>query len=236
MRRIAPRIRQGTVFALAAIGVIVPNSLSGQMWFFPDQIAFGVERGSDTYLAPSYGRRFGQEGSRTNSLGLSVAHTRRAFSLSGSIGRLNAGGETLLGAQVGLTAARTSSVELTIQGGIGWIDFAGDTISASSGTRVLGDITSLRFPVGLALRKAPRGGESLFIPWVMPLIDFRRTSQDSQSATSTAAGMAAGAWLGSEQGVGLHVAVEAIARDEYTAWLIGLGFYWTVDGIRAALR
>lgn len=236
MPRNVPRHAGVTLLGLVGIALSGPAAASAQMWFFPDRVAFGVEEGSDTYLAPSYGRRFGGGGEGTNSLGLTVGHVRPAVYLSGSIGRLNASGETLLGAQVGVTAIRTSAVEVTVQGGMGWVDFEGGTISAPSGSLELGTIKSLRFPVGVALRKRTTEAGSLFVPWVMPLLEVRRTAQSEVSQTSVNGGMAAGLWVGSEQGFGFYSALEAIRRDGSTAWHAGLGFYWTFDGLRTLLR
>jgi hypothetical protein len=81
----------------------------------------------------------------------------------------------------------------------------------SDPTGIVGDITLMRFPVGVVV-KGDMGSSSLQVsPWVMPRLNIMRLSADGAGTTETDFGASAGVGLTMPSGFGIHAALDLLA-------------------------
>ena len=130
--------------------------------------------------------------------------------------------ELTLGANVAvhLRSDDSTPVQVSVQGGFGWVKFD-DPETVTS------------FPIGVALQGRPSGNATTITPWVMPRLDIQHSSQFS--STETNFGAAAGLSVNSEGGADVHLAIDWVHTDFFhslgspsacTAW-------WATDRNKA---
>ena len=136
--------------------------------------------------------------------GVTVGRTADRVSFRGSAGRIQSGlNEWALGSSVGvdLIGNEDTPVQLTLQGGVGWMsmDVLGETL------------TTLRFPIGVAFKGRPSGSGVQVTPWVMPRLNIARASISGISGTSTDFGVSGGLGITAPGGFGIHLAADVLA-------------------------
>ena len=91
-----------------------------------------------------------------------------------------------------------SSVNVSLQTGIGYIKLAE---------------TEMSFPLGLAISGSSEAGSMMVRPWIMPRVQFTRTG-GTNSATATDFGASGGIGFASEGGVGFGLAIDLLLVDD----------------------
>jgi hypothetical protein len=198
------------------LGLVFLTSLpaSAQLWHFPDYAVPSAVGGPSTFLAGTYGRGLNTESGELDAFGGVVGRTGETASFMGGLGVITGGGdsEVTLGGSVAVDVVRGESVNLGLQGGIGWWS--------------PGDVTSLRFPIGLAVKGAVESPEARITPWAMPRLDIRYASFDGDSDTSTDFGASAGVSFTFPSGFGVHTALDVLLADGGEPWLFGIGGHY----------
>jgi hypothetical protein len=101
---------------------------------------------------------------------------------------------------------------VAVQAGIGYISTATD-------------VSTMNFPIGVALRTTAPAGSATVAPWVMPRIHLARVSAFGTSTTNTDFGVSGGATLMTTGGFGVHAAIDLMATDP-SVWTIGAGVHY----------
>lgn len=206
-----------------ALGLLftVPSQSSAQAWFFPDYALPSSNGTPATWLAATYGRGLNDSSGKTNAFGGAIGRTTNRASFIGVIGqgRAEGEGELTLGGGVGVDVYQGTTATLSVQGGIGWL-------SADVGTESL---TSLRFPIGVALKGMWQTPEAQIVPWVMPRLNFVRVSLDGSSENSTDFGASTGVTFNFPNGFGVHTALDLLAADS-NIWYYGIGVHYVLGG------
>ncbi len=189
---------------------------SAQLWFFPDYAVPSMEEAPTTFIVGTYGRGLNAESLELDAFGGAVGRTGETVSFMGGLGLINGAvdDEITVGGSVGIDVVKGESMNLGLQGGIGWYS--------------PGDITSLRFPLGVAVKGSVESPEALIMPWVMPRIDIRRFSSDGASDTETDFGASAGVSFTFPGGFGVHTALDVLVLDGGEPWLFGIGGHYLI--------
>lgn len=186
------------------LALIVATPVAGQSPFFPDYALPSAEGSPSTFMAATYGRGLNDASTKMDAFVLTVGRTTDRVAFSGGAGRIESGlNEWALGGSVGvdLIGKEDTPVQLTVQGGVGWM-----SIDLPSGT-----LTNLRFPIGVALKGRPTGSSVRVTPWVMPRINIARASSGGTSGTSTDFGVSGGLGITAPGGFGIHLAADVLA-------------------------
>ena len=115
-----------------------------------------------------------------------------------------------------------SPVTVSIQSGIGWMSVASAVPNDNT--------TLLNIPIGVSVQGSTTAG-SLQIPlWVMPRVQFTRSSTGGASSTETDFGASAGVLVVWKSGIGIGMTIDWLRTDDGTGtgtdsseWLFGLG-------------
>jgi hypothetical protein len=204
----------GVVALIAAIPV------AGQVPFLPDYALPSAGDAPSTYLAATYGRGLNDASTKSNAFALTLGRTADRVSFRGSAGRIESGlNEWALGGSVGvdLISKADAPVQLTLQGGVGWmaIDVLGETL------------TNLRFPIGIAIKGRPSGSSVQLTPWVMPRLNIARASIGGVSGTSTDLGVSGGVGITAPGGFGIHLAADVLAVGD-NPFMFSVGSHYVI--------
>ncbi len=186
------------------VALVVATPVAGQVPFLPDYALPSAEGSPSTFVAATYGRGLNDASAKMNAFALTVGRTTDRVAFSGGAGRIESGlNEWALGGSVGvdLIGREDTPVQLTLQGGVGWMsmDVLGETL------------TTLRFPIGVALKGRPTGSSVRITPWVMPRINIARASIGGISGTSTDFGVSGGLGITAPGGFGIQLAADVLA-------------------------
>ena len=127
--------------------------------------------------------------------------------------------------------------EITFGGGVGVdvLDGAATTqVSVQAGVGYVGmdPITSLRFPIGVAIKRRIETGSANVTPWVMPRLDISRTSNGS-SNTETNLGASGGVGITMPGGFGIHAALDflraSVGGFTSDVWTGGIGAHYVTN-------
>ena len=200
--------RRATVAAFG-LGMFMLSTapVEGQLFNFPDYAVPSFDGGASTFVAGSYGRGLNDESGKLNAVSAIVGRTTSGLSFQGGFGYIDGVGDsewTLGGAAGYDLLSDASPAQLTLQGGIGWMQL-------SDPTGLIGDITLLRFPVGVALKGNIDSSSASVTPWVMPRLNMVRFSSDGGSTTQTDFGASAGVGITMPSGFGVHAALDLLA-------------------------
>ena len=218
------RVRAAMVGFTLAIGAV---PLAAQVPGIPVYNA-GVPRGLGVY---------GDVGFPNDETGGGTAYavTGRAgfgpFGATAILSTYNPGGPTDSDLSVGATlnyrvfGGPLVPLAVTLQGGIGYakpesgLVFPGDA---------LGDVTELRFPVGVGFALTIPNPVLAIKPWLAPRLDIVRTSGDGFDAqTDSEFGLSGGLELNTLGGFGLHATYDAIFAEGGTPGVFGVGAHYT---------
>ena len=214
--------RPATALAFG-LGMVLMTAASAdaQLWFFPDfavPSAFGTPA---SFVAGTYGRGLNDVSGKLNAYGLIVGRTGlgERISVMAGAGLIDdVESEWTIGGSVGVDVlGADATTQLSVQGGVGWldVDFLGETI------------TTLRFPIGVALKRRIEGESASVTPWVMPRLNISRISVLGISDTEVDFGGSAGVGVTMTSGFGLHAAIDVLAANS-TVWFVGVGAHYVI--------
>ena len=106
------------------------------------------------------------------------------------------------------------SGQLTVQTGIGYISLATD-------------VSTMNFPIGVALKTSVAAGSGSLTPWVMPRVHLARVDVLGTSSTETDFGVSGGASFTTAGGFGLHGALDILATDP-SIMTFGVGLHYMI--------
>ncbi len=213
----------GTAVAFGLAMVLTTAApVDAQLWFFPDfavPSAFGTP---SSFVAATYGRGLNDVSGKLNAYSLKVGRTGLGgrFSVRAGAGFISEDGETesRLGASVGVDVLEAdATTQVSVQAGVGRlaIDVLGETL------------TTLRFPIGVALKRRIEGASATVTPWVMPRLNIARASGLGSSATEADFGASAGVGVSMSSGFGVHAALDVLAANS-TIWMVGAGVHYVI--------
>jgi hypothetical protein len=217
MNRLATAL--GIGFAFALIGAAPADA---QLWFFPNYSSPSGYGASETYVAASYGRGLNETSGQLNAFGAAVSRTgvggRATLSIGAGFVNDQLADELTLGGSAAVDVLpESSATRLSIQAGIGWI--APDIGDES--------LTSLSFPIGVALSQTFQSGSNSIRPWVMPRVNITRVSYAGASDSAVDLGASAGVSLTTTSGFGFHAALDLLAADS-RLWQGGAGIHYMI--------
>lgn len=190
---------------LAVFGV---TPVAAQLFGFPDYALPSAGDTPATWLAGGYGRGLNDDSGKSDSFAGAIGRTTGRFSYLGAAGFVTGDDdEFTLGGALGVDLIQDADtpVQLTLQGGIGWMNV--DVLD--------GSVTFLRFPVGLALKGDAGNGSTSVTPWIMPRLDILRSSGGGfDSDTETNFGVSGGVSVTGQNGFGAHAALDYLAAGD----------------------
>ncbi len=113
-------------------------------------------------------------------------------------------------------------LSVTLQGGVGYAK--NPLVAQPSGTT--GDITELRFPIGLGIAMSLPNPVLAIKPWLAPRVDIVRASAQGASATKAAFAISGGVELNLLSGIGIHAGYDWSRRDGVTYGTFGAGLHY----------
>lgn len=199
---------------LSALSVVPAEA---QAWFFPDYALPSMVDGPSSWVAGSYGRGLNDESGKLDAIGAAYGRTGESASFQMGFGFVTGDGddELTLGFSIGTDVYEGDSGNIAIQGGLGWMS--------------PGDLTMLRFPIGVAwkgMMETDSGGA--IVPWVMPRLNIVRISGFGDSETETDIGLSGGLTINFASGVGIHTALDFWDGDGGDPILLGLGIHYVL--------
>jgi len=117
-------------------------------------------------------------------------------------------------------------LSVTLQGGVGYSK--PDESAFLPGGPVSGDLTELRFPVGLGFALTIPNPVLAIRPWIAPRLDIVRSSISGTSNTETHFGLGGGLELNLLNGFGLHAAYDRVFTDSGDPSVFGLGAHYAL--------
>ncbi len=195
---------QNCLLAFAGVlTLMVVTPAAGQAFFFPDYALPSANGSSTTFMAATYGRGLNDVSQKVNAFAGTVGRTMKRVSFKAGGGYTRRLDRWTVGGSAGFDLINNvdSSVQLTFQGGLGWISYD-----------VLGEtLTNLRFPVGLALKGHLGGSGVQIAPWVMPRLNLVQVSIAGISDMFWDFGVSGGVAITGQRGFGIHTAVDYLA-------------------------
>jgi hypothetical protein len=199
-------------------GLALSAPASAQMWFFPDYAVPSAAGAPSTWIAGTYGRGLNDASGEIDGFGLVAGRSGESVSFLGGIGQGREGGdsETTLGAAVAYDFAKGESLNVAVQGGIGW--FSSESFDA------------FRFPVGVAFKGSVQNQTATITPWAMPRLNITRLSFDGESETETDLGASGGVSFTFPGGFGIHTALDILFANEEEPITFGIGGHYVLGG------
>ena len=189
-------MKRGLTALILGAALVTATPAAGQMWFFPDYAVPSMTGQPTTWVSGSYGRGLNDDSGETDGFAAVIGRTGESASFMGGIGLVTGDGddEVTLGAAVGVDVMQREAYTLSVQGGFGWMSF--DILDET--------VTTLRFPLGLALKGdlSQENSTTRITPWVMPRLNIARISGFGDSDTETDLGLSGGVTFTFENGYG----------------------------------
>ena len=186
----------------------------GQLLNHPVQAPpVGDAAGTTHFFGAQWARGLNDDSGKDNSFAAGVGRAMERVSFMAMGGYVASDlDELTLGANVAvhLLSDDSTPVQVSVQGGFGWVKFD-DPETVTS------------FPIGVALQGRPRGNTTTITPWVMPRLDIQHSSQFS--STETNFGAAAGLSVNSEGGAGAHLAFDWVHTDSIDPFRFAIGVH-----------
>jgi hypothetical protein len=193
--------------------LISPSAVDAQLWFFPDFALPSSSGPAEVWLGGTYGRGLNDASGEIDTFAGSIGLAQGRASFMGSFGYITEDdGEYTVAGSAAVDLNTGEGARFALQGGIGWMD--------------LGDVTFLRFPIGLALKGNMERDGNRWSPWVMPKVNISRASLDGESETETDLGAAAGISFTSASGLGFHTSLDAWFAENDTVLQLGAGVHF----------
>jgi hypothetical protein len=154
-----------------------------------------------------------------------------AFGATAILSSYNPGGPTDSDVSVGATlnyrvfGGPLVPLAVTLQGGIGYAKPESGLVFPGGG---LGDVTELRFPIGVGFALTIPNPVLAIKPWLAPRLDIVRVSVEGVDAqTDSEFGLSGGLELNTLGGFGLHATYDAIFAEGGTPGVFGVGAHYT---------
>ncbi|HSG50031.1 MAG TPA: hypothetical protein VLA43_19560 [Longimicrobiales bacterium] len=213
-------MKRGLTALILGAALVTATPAAGQMWFFPDYAVPSMTGQPTTWVSGSYGRGLNDDSGETDGFAAVIGRTGESASFMGGIGLVTSDGddEVTLGAAVGVDVMRREAYTLSVQGGFGWMSF-----------EILDEtVTTLRFPVGLALKGdlSQENSTTRITPWVMPRLNIARISGFGDSDTETDLGLSGGVTFTFENGFGVHTALDYLSASGGDPIYFGIGVHY----------
>ncbi len=221
------------VFSIAVAALLVATPAMGQLLNYPYTALAPSNADGMTSIGVGWGRGLSDSSQKLNAFGAGVTRATEmvSFGVAGAYvidaGLADGTSEIALRGSVAYNVPMDGSVDVGIQGGIEWMSVDGTP----------GSTTKLNFPLGVSIQGGTTAG-SLAIPlWVMPRVQFLRSSMEGQSSdTNTDFGAAAGVGLVAENGLGLSLSIDWLYTDDRTGsdtdtsqWLFGAAIIYQLQ-------
>ena len=226
-------------FSLAWIAaLLVATPAMGQLLNHPVMaLPAGPAEGS-TFVGAEYGRGLNGDSGKLNSVAGGIGSARERVSFMGMGGYVvnNTDFDTdevtlAVSVAVHLLSASDMPVQVSLQGGAGWVS---QDFGTNSPQRIL------HFPIGVAISTVPSDSGPSVRAWVMPRLNIVRSS-DAESAiptggflaipgaTETDVGASGGVAFTSESGAGLHLAADWVNVDSGSPFGFSVGVHYMVS-------
>ncbi len=197
------------VFSIAVVALLVAAPANGQLINYPVTALGPSNADGVTTIGAGWGRGLNDNSGKLNAFGVGAfrAMERVSFGVAGAYVREVGGpdaSEIGLRGSVAYNVPMDGSVAVGIQGGVEWMSVDGTP----------DNLSLLNFPIGVSIQGSTEAG-SLTVPlWVMPRVQFLRSSIGDVSSTETDFGIAGGVSLVSEGGVGLALSADWLYTDD----------------------
>ena len=193
-------------FSIAVVSLLVATPAMGQLVNFPVLGLSPGEAGADPAISvgAGWGRGLNDASGKLNLFGAGgqVAMEAVSFGVSGGYISNASGpdtdGKTTFAGSVAYHLPIASSVNVSLQTGLGYISLA-ETI--------------LNFPVGVVISGSTEAGSATVNPWVMPRVQFTRVG-GTASSTATDIGGSAGVSVVTQGGFGFGAAADLLVVDD----------------------
>ena len=186
----------------------------GQLLNHPVQaLPVGDAAGTTHFFGVQWARGLNDDSGEVNSFAAGVGRAMERVSFMAMGGYVASDlDELTLGANVAvhLLSDDSTPVQMSVQGGFGWVKFD-DPETVTS------------FPIGVAFQGRPSGNATTITPWVMPRLDIQHSSQFS--STETNFGAAAGLSINSEGTAGVHLAIDWVHTDSFDPIRFAIGVH-----------
>lgn len=189
-------------FSIAVVALLVATPATGQLTNFP-VLALSPGDGV-TSIGAGWGRGLNDDSGKMNAFGVGVRRSMETVSFSVAGGYVldatgaDTDGKTTFAGAIAYHLPIDSSVNVSLQTGIGYISLTE---------------TVLNFPVGIAISGNTEAGSMMVSPWIMPRVHFTRVG-GTNSATATDYGGSAGIRFASEGGFGFGIAADVLMVDD----------------------
>ncbi len=194
--------------------LLIATPAVGQLLNHPVQaLPVGDAAGTTHFFGAQWARGLNDDSGKDNSFAAGVGRAMERVSFMAMGGYVASDlDELTLGANVAvhLLSGDGTPVQVSVQGGFGWVKFD-DPETVTS------------FPIGVALQGRPSGNATTITPWVMPRLDIQHSSQFS--STETNFGAAAGLSVNSEGGAGAHLAIDWVHTDFFDPIRFAIGVH-----------
>ncbi len=173
-----------------------------------------------TFVAAQGARGFNNDSNKQSSFAAAVGRGMERASFAGMVGYVGTDTDELtLGASVAVhLLPEPDAVQVSLQGGFGWVSLDGTP-----------DNTSLtNYPIGLAISAAPSDSGTSVRPWVMPRLNIVRQTTGGTRITDTDFGVSWGLSWTNVGGFGVHISADWVAADTKPFGL-ALGFHFVTD-------
>lgn len=202
---------------LGFLFLVGAQTADAQMWEFPDYAVPSSFGAPSSFVAGTYGRGLNDDSGELDAFGAVVGRTGESVSVMGGLGLVSGGGddEVTLGGAVGVDVFQGEPATVSLQGGIGWMS--------------PGDVTLLRFPIGVAIKGRAGSSDTRITPWAMPRLNITRLSTDGFSDTVTDFGASAGVSFTFAGGFGVHTALDVLFADGGEPFLFGMGAHYVIE-------
>lgn len=196
------------VFAFASIAaLLMAVPASGQLVGLP---VFAVPSGGEeasTAFAAQFGRGLNANPVDNSAWAAYGVRSMRRFSVSLGLGYV--AGEVKEATYGGQAAfhifPNAEGYQISLQGGIGY-----QVVSEGEVSTGLGDVKTLRLPIGLALEAQPSENSRI---WIMPRMDTAQIKNDVGESNHNLFGLSLGVAATSEGGVGVHAAFDFVDNE-----------------------
>jgi hypothetical protein len=207
---------------LLALGLLAaPSLVSAQLFGIPNYASPSAFGTPSTFLAATYGRGLNDASGKLDAYAAAIGRSGlgNRFTVVGGFGMVDAAeSEWTFGGSVSADLLQpASATQVSVQGGVGYMG-----IDALGGT-----LTTLNFPIGVALKYNIPGPTATVTPWVMPRANIMRMSLGGNSSTETDFGASAGFGLTLPNGFGAHSAIDLLAADQ-NSWTVGVGIHYVM--------
>lgn len=208
-------------FVLTLGLAVLPTLVSAQLTGIPNYAAPSAFGTPSTFIAASYGRGVNDASGKADAYGAVIGRSGlgERFTAFAGVGMVDMGDmEYSFGGAVSADLMQAASAtQVSVQGGIGYlgVDVLGETLS------------TLTFPIGVALKRNIPGPTATVTPWVMPRLNIARASYSGSSNTETDFGASAGFSVTLPSGFGVHSAIDMWAADP-NIWTLGVGAHYVL--------